>query len=204
MPIRIYTYNLLDKEMEESTKLYDRKLVKRDFKNSFSAAGGANILDGDLADKKMGFLVRAGYSRELTRSFFLDLNANAFQFVSGKNYTNRLISLDLNASVYLLPDDNFGPYLYAGFGVINDLVKPEEKLKTGDTYFKIQYGVGVEYFVSERIGIFAFGEHNLAFSDELDRAISGKRNDFHYNFGLGIKYYFGKKRNNDVFEKIEE
>jgi curli production assembly/transport component CsgG len=195
---------LLDKEMEESTKLYDRKLVKRDFKNSFSAAGGANILDGDLADKKMGFLVRAGYSRELTRSFFLDLNANAFQFVSGKNYTNRLISLDLNASVYLLPDDNFGPYLYAGFGVINDLVKPEEKLKTGDTYFKIQYGVGVEYFVSERIGIFAFGEHNLAFSDELDRAISGKRNDFHYNFGLGIKYYFGKKRNNDVFEKIEE
>ncbi len=184
---------LLEKELEESTKLYNREYVKRDFQNAFSAAGGANILDGDFKDKKMGFLARASYSRTLSRSLSLDLHANAFQFVSGKSYTNRMISLDANANLSILPDDTFGPYIYAGVGVINDLVKPENSIEAGNTYLKVQYGLGVEYFVSERIGVFAFGEQNFAFTDELDRVISGQRDDFYFNFGLGIKYYFGTR-----------
>ncbi len=194
---------LLEKEMEESTKLYDRKFVKRDFQNAFSVAGGANILDGDLADKKMGFLARVGYSRTLTRSLSLDFHANAFEFVSGKSYTNRMISLDANANLKILPDDNFGPYIYAGVGVINDLVEPENTLKAGNTYLKVQYGLGVEYFVSERVGIIAFGEQNFAFTDKLDKAISGKRDDFYFNFGLGFKYYFGNT-NRKATEITEE
>jgi len=53
-----------------------------------------------------------------------------------------------------------------------------------------QYGVGLEYFISNKIGIKIFGEHNLVFTDKLEKVVQGKRNDFYYNIGLGLNYYF--------------
>jgi len=81
--------------------------------------------------------------------------------------------------------------VYAGPGVVLDFVKPDGgSNKLGDTYFKIQYGVGIEYFLSKKLGLKIFGEHNLVFSDELDGIVNGKRDDFYYNLGVGVNYYF--------------
>ena len=59
-----------------------------------------------------------------------------------------------------------------------------------DTFFKMQYGAGLKYYLSRRLGLKLFAEHNISFSDRLDMTVNGKRNDFYYNFGLGLDYYF--------------
>lgn len=193
---RLVNAYLEEKKYEENLLLYHREQVNRGYDNAIGMYGGTNILDGDYARKRMGYLARVDYTRKLNRSFGLNLNANAFQFRTGQSYTNRMISADINLEYKILPDDNFSPYIYGGFGIINDLVKPGNSLKFGDTFFKAQYGLALEYFVSERVGIRGFAEHNLAFSDELDGVISGKRNDFYYNFGIGVKYYFNFRNRN--------
>lgn len=192
-----------EKEMEESMLLYDREQVERGYNNALSASGGATLLDGDYGKKDFGFLARVGYTRKLSRSFGLNLNANAFEYRSGESYSNKMVSVDGNLEYKVLPEDNFSPYIYGGFGVINDLVKPESGLEMGDTYFKAQYGLAFEYFASERWGIRGFAEHNVAFSDELDKVVSGKRDDFYVNFGIGIKYYFNLGGNKKSEEPIE-
>ncbi len=198
---RLVEAYLEEKRREESMLLYHREQVDRGFENSIGLYGGANILDGDYSKKRAGYLARIDYTRKLSRSFGLNLNANAFQFRTGQSYTNRMISVDANLEYKILPDDNFSPYIYGGFGLINDLVKPGNNLQFGDTFFKAQYGLALEYFVTERIGIRGFAEHNLSFTDELDKVVSGKRDDFYFNFGIGLKYYFNLgSRNRETTE----
>lgn len=178
----------LEKSMEESTLLYDRKQIERNYKNALSVTAGANILDGDLAKKKFGYAFRVGYTRELTPYFGADVNFNFFQFKSGLAYENTLTSLDANLQFHPLPYDNFSPYLYGGGGYIYDFVKTDTELN--ESFFKIQWGIGLQYYLNNRWSLQAFAEQNWAFSDELDNVINGKRNDIYYNFGLGLKYYF--------------
>lgn len=195
---------LEEKAQEESMLLYHREQVARDYDNAIGISGGANVFDGDFSKKRMGFLARIEYTRKLSRNFSLNFNANAFEFRTGQSYDNRMISGDFNLEYKILPDDDFSPYIYGGFGVINDLVRPQSNLEFGDLFFKTQYGIALEYFISERVGIRAFAEHNLTFSDELDKEVIGKRDDFYYNFGIGLKYYFNLGRNNaEQAEKTE-
>lgn len=197
---------LKEKQLEESMLLYEREQVERGYHNALSVSGGTSLLDGDYGKKYFGFLARVGYARKLSRSFSLNFNANAFEYRSGESYSNKMISVDGNLEYKLLPEDNLSPYLYAGFGVINDLIKPANNLKLGDNYFKAQYGLAIEYFMTERWGVRGFAEHNIAFSDELDKVVSGKRDDFYFNFGLGIRYYFnldGNKKSKAPIQTLE-
>lgn len=99
-----------------------------------------------------------------------------------------MTSLDANLQFHPLPYDNFSPYLYGGGGYIYDFVKTDTELN--ESFFKIQWGIGLQYYLNNRWSLQAFAEQNWAFSDELDNVINGKRNDIYYNFGLGLKYYF--------------
>ena len=63
-----------------------------------------------------------------------------------------------------------------------------------DFYYKMQFGLGVEYHLTQEWGLMLFGEQNIMFSDDLDRLVQGKRNDYYYNFGFGVNYYFNTKR----------
>lgn len=183
-------YNSL-KEKEESTLLYDREQIDRTQKNEFALSGGVNVLYGDLKEKKPGYSFRLAYARQLSNTFALELNANTLQLKSGKNYANQLYSIDLNLRATLLPFDKVSPYVYLGPGVIGDYFKSSTKTDQSEKYYwKFQYGVGLNYNFSNRLAIFGFTEQNLTFTDELENIKQGKRDDYYFNFGIGLKYFF--------------
>lgn len=182
---------LTEKEKDESTLLLDRFKVGREAQNSLGISGGGSLPDADYKTQNLGFMGRLEYNRYFGNFFNANLVGTAFRFDNGKQYDNIFGSLDLNGQFALLPNDKLSPFIYAGPGMIIDIVKPDGKfIRFGDTYFKIQYGVGLQYFISNKIGVKIFGEHNIVFSDELDGIVNGKRDDFYYNIGLGLNYYF--------------
>lgn len=182
---------LAEKEKDESTLLLDRFKVGREAQNSLGISGGGSLPDADYKTQNLGFMGRLEYNRYFGNFFNANLVGTAFRFDNGKQYDNIFGSLDLNGQFALLPNDKLSPFIYAGPGMIIDIVKPDGKfIRFGDTYFKIQYGVGLQYFISNKIGVKIFGEHNIVFSDELDGIVSGKRDDFYYNIGVGLNYYF--------------
>lgn len=67
--------------------------------------------------------------------------------------------------------------------------------KFENTHSKIQFGAGVEYLVSNSIGVKLFGEYDVNFSDNLDYLVAGVRDDYYYKFGLGVTYYFSSNKN---------
>ncbi|MFT5863959.1 MAG: curli production assembly/transport component CsgG [Flavobacteriales bacterium] len=186
------------KEKEESMRLYDRVLDEAPRKMSFDVSFGSTLFDGDLSKKEFGSMASLGLTKKLTNNLSISGNAKYLNLQGGNTFDVDYYSADLNLEYDLLPSDNFGPYLYAGGGYIFG-----DEISTA----KFQYGLAVVYKMSDRLGLRVFAEQNLTFSDELDNAINGKRDDFYYNFGFGIKYYLSgksKRKNEEGLELIED
>lgn len=189
---------LKEKELEESTLLYERLMVNREMKNNVSVSFGGNYPDGDFLIKRLGLMGRLEYQRKFTPNFSLGLSGTIAKWNNGIQYNNYYGSIDLNGHFDILPNDKLSPYIYGGPGLIVDgTYSSAESIGVENTYFKLQYGLGLQYFVSKRVGLKVFGEHNISFSDELDGIEIGKRDDFYFNFGLGINYYFDFKKGNE-------
>lgn len=205
----IDAYNT-EKEEEELTKLYNREFLDRENKNSIGLSVGTNRLSGDFRNKKLGFLGKIGYTRKFTPYVGLSLSGSIMEFRTGRDYENLFASTDLNLELNLLPHDKLDPYLYGGVGYLMNLedaeIGADEEIDNqNSSFFKLQYGAGLKYAVSERIDFKLFAEHNLSFSDEVDGFENGKYDDHYFNFGIGLNYNFGRKwGKSGKMETIEE
>jgi curli production assembly/transport component CsgG len=92
----------------------------------------------------------------------------------------------------ILPYDNITPYVYGGVGSIFDLHTQDPELTEKTTAFKLQYGAGVKVALNRSLELVLFAENNHSFTDALDEVVNGKRDDFYYNFGLGLQFNFGQ------------
>lgn len=183
-----------EKSQDEATGLYERIFVDKPYKNIFSFSGGVSLIDGDYAVNNPDYLARIEYQRSLTSHLNLGTALSVFRLNNGNSFSSSFASLDLNTQIELLPRDDFSPYLYGGPGIAVELGDP--KLPNGEenlssTFFKLQYGVGLQYLFSPKIGLKLFAEHNILLNDEIDNLINGKRDDYYFNFGIGLNYYFG-------------
>jgi curli biogenesis system outer membrane secretion channel CsgG len=184
--------NLLKAYAEETktadvTGLYDRVLENRRSKFAIELSGGTTLMDGDYQEPLLRPFGRGALKWMLTPSFTVSASTNVVNLANKNLLDVGYITYDLNMEWIILPKDRFTPYLYAGggFGM---------NRKFENTYSKFQWGAGLEYMASDRIGIKLFAEQNINFSDNLDYIVAGTRDDYYYKFGLGLTFYFGKKK----------
>ena len=185
---------LLEKELEESTGLYERVYRETNYKNVLNASLGVALVDGDYNSALVDFKGQIGYKYKIIPEFGIGLDVQMFRLNSTSDINHWWLSENLNFEYTMLPHDKLSPIIYAGPGVLffaDD--SPEGYLKRWQGFFEIQLGVGLEYDFTERFSLVLNGEWNSVFSDKIDNEISGRRNDFYFNVGLGISYHFGKK-----------
>lgn len=177
------------KENEDAgeTAIYGRQLKNRRSKFAIEFASGLTLLDGDRVDPLLRPMGRGALKYFISPRFNLSASTNVIK-LANKGYTEKgFATFDLNAELILLPKDRLSPYIFAGGGF--GLNKEFENFHT-----KVQYGIGLEYLISDRVGLKMYGEHNVNFSDNIDYLIRGVRDDYYYRFGVGLTYYFGNKK----------
>ncbi|MFH7002403.1 CsgG/HfaB family protein [Flavobacterium bizetiae] len=169
------------------TGLYDRVLENRRSKFAIELSGGATLMDGDYRDPLLRPFGRGALKWMISPSFMLSASTNVVNLANKNLLDVGYITYDLNMEWIILPKDRLTPFLYAGGGY-------GMNRKFENAYGKFQYGAGLEYMASDRIGIKLFAEQNINFSDNLDYIVAGTRDDYYYKFGLGLTYYFAKKK----------
>ena len=177
----LLTHYNLEKEEALSTDIHQRFLKPRRGVNVVTGALCATLINGDLQSPQPEFNSRVGAKHYFTTYFNLGFTYSKFN-LSNKNLLNEgYMSFDLEYN--LLPYDKFTPFIFGGAGV-----NAANYFKKVDP--KIQLGFGVEYLLKDNIGLYAFGQQNYVFSDEIDNVIAGKQNDLFYRFGVGVNIYF--------------
>jgi curli production assembly/transport component CsgG len=182
---------LKEKQDEEAIELYDRRFHSAETKHSVNAAFGMSVIDGDLASGKSDFSAKIGYKYHFSDSFRFGLDLDVLQLNSGPDNNYTYIGSDLNLEYRVLPRDEFSPYVYGGAGFIAFADTPSEYLQSGDVFGKFHFGFGLEYQASDKVSVFLQGDYNLSFSDKIDNVVNGKRDDYYFNFNIGVNYKLG-------------
>ncbi|PID69386.1 MAG: hypothetical protein CR989_02000 [Flavobacteriales bacterium] len=174
-----------EKKAAGETKLFNRNFTEKRSATAFSFNAGTALMDGDYAKPQFDYNFKFGIKQFLfSPKFNVNASINLFRLRNKKAFEKRFASLDANLEYIILPNDNITPYVFGGGGLM---------LKTSiDPSIKLQYGAGIEYMPTPKLGFRIFGEHNVLFTDELDNVIHGKRDDFFWRFGVGINLYLGK------------
>lgn len=181
-----------EKDEAENRQMYDRIIQEKRAKNAFELSAGGTYLDGDYKNPKVELMpVNVGYKRSINPYFNLGLNYAKFNLANKEKHDYRstygFMSFDLKAELNVLPYDDFSPFIYAGGGLNASNYFKEMDPKT-------EFGVGLEYLFSEKMGLKIYGSHNQVYSDMLDGIESGKRDDYYWKFGIGINYYLSKSK----------
>ncbi|TVZ25660.1 curli production assembly/transport component CsgG [Gillisia sp. Hel_I_86] len=185
----------LEKQEAELTGLYNRKYIVRNYNRSLGVSLGGSVISGDYNGAEISPMIKIEYSSKLGNAFFINIAGNGFQLSNEKVFSESFLGLDLNAGFLVLPHDNFSPFVYGGGGYIFNIGNGDIPEGVDKSFFKMQYGLGLEYLLSQKIGLKIFAEHNISFSDQLDYVIQGKRDDHYFNFGLGVNFNLGANGN---------
>ncbi|MEW7280675.1 CsgG/HfaB family protein [Aquimarina sp. 2201CG1-2-11] len=179
----IISYNK-EKSEAQNTALYNRYFKERRTKTSVFVKGGTSLISGDLKSPELSYDAKIGSRWYFNPYFNFNGSFNKFKLINQKSFSRGFNAIELNAEITVLPFEKLSPFFFAGAGMVND--DDFEK-----NLFKFQYGGGIEYMISDKIGASLGATHNLMLNDELDGIVQGKRDDQYFNFNLGINWYFG-------------
>lgn len=154
-------------------------------KNALSIGLGTSIMNGDLANPRFEIYSHIGYKRFLGSAVAINFGYHKFNLSFEDVYNEGFMSFDLNLEWYVTPHKAFTPFIFAGAGY-----HAANYFETTET--KIQVGAGLEYLITERIGVKLFGDYNYLFSDKLEGVIFGESDDAYWRIGLGLNIYFGQ------------
>lgn len=184
----------IEKSEAQNTELYNRYFKERRTQKSVSLNGGTALISGDYNDAEFGYFVDIGAKWYFNPYFNLNASISKFELSNGNAFSQGFNAAGLNAEINLLPFEKLSPFFYGGLGVVNDD-------DFNQTAFKFQYGAGVEYLISDKIGVSINAAQNIVLSDELDNIAQGKRDDQYFNFSFGLNWYFGKSIKKDQTKK---
>lgn len=173
-----------EKEEAQNTALYDRYFKERRSKKSVFIKGGTALISGDLNNPELGYSAKLGARWYFNPYINVNASLSKFELSNQTSFSKGFNAVDLNTEISFLPFEKLSPFLYGGLGVVNDD-------NFDNTLIKFQYGGGIEYLISDKVGISIDATHNLMLNDELDNIVQGKRDDQYFNFSLGLNWYFG-------------
>lgn len=188
-----------EKRESEVSQLYGRHLNERRAKFGIEIGGGTTLMNGDYPNPEFKPMIRGGLKYFFWPNFNMSASVSPSWFGNKDKLDVGYLTGDLNMELLILPYDRFTPYIYGGGGMgINSAYK--------NVHTKIQFGVGVEYLLTDSVGLKLYGENNVTFSDNVDYLIMGKRDDYYWRFGAGITFYFPKQKypNKAVKKHVEE
>jgi len=205
--LAVFSLNFIcaqETDSNDNKKMFDR-LVFFDYRgtNAVDVAIGTATVNGDLqlvsdegvSDYAMYFKI--GYKRYITNYINLNLTYNNYNVAFKDGYNEGFMSFDLNLEFLFCPYSKLSPFIQAGGGY-----NASNNFETTST--KAQGAFGIEYVVTDGLGLRLFGEYNYMFSDELDGLIAGESDDALYRIGFGVNFYFGgKKKKQKLLSKID-
>ncbi|WP_157547518.1 CsgG/HfaB family protein [Hymenobacter sp. DG25A] len=161
---------------------------------------GAGLLVGGqrYAGDYKGALTRPGaevtlrYTGPLDNKFSVAVNIGQSQLAASDYYKQTLYYAELCGLYRLLPRDKYTPYLLAGAGFIVKDALERRTISKGSNYLPhLVAGVGMEYMLTNRVGLSAVLNSHYVLSDNLDDTKQGKYNDYYWGALGGVTFYIG-------------
>lgn len=173
---------LEEQKLNQATDLLGREQRERRAKLAIHLSGGITRYAGDFPNPKNQALGEIRLGINLNPSFQLSLGFGQGSLASREFYNNRFTYGGLFSTVRFLPKDKYTPFIEGGIGMM--------QMGGVDNQIFASTGLGLEYLVTQKLGISAAVHNQYFFSDQIDGVTQGRYNDFFWTFKGGLSFYF--------------
>lgn len=176
------------KKLAANRDYFDRLLRPENRRGwGIEAGGGGLRYQGDYRRPTLTPFATLAVRRLLASQWALGVRGSFGQIRAQKSFETSLLSTGLDLTYYLLPRDQFTPFLRAEAGVLSQF---PHNYRFGETAFATAgAAVGFEYMVSPHMGISTEFGTRVSTSDDIDGATKGRFHDTFWRGGIGITYY---------------
>ena len=180
------------KELEEApnVNLLGQQMNDRRTDFGLNLSSSSLLYLGDYANPKLKTGVELGFQYNITTKIGLNAAYGISKISADRALDAKVSYLETNLLYRVLPKDIISPYLFMGFGVVAEHSKHILDFQS-NLIPKVNFGVGLEYVISNKIGVHASIDYNALLNDGLDKIEQGKYNDFYWRGKVGVTYYFG-------------
>ncbi|MCB9288438.1 MAG: CsgG/HfaB family protein [Lewinellaceae bacterium] len=182
-----------EKEEMDDIDLLGRHRPGYEHYSSFSLSGTSLLYQGDYPNPMLQPGIEAGITAVFSPSISFHLGFGQSRLATEQIFDRKVTYFDGSVRLRLLPTDRISPFLFAGGGLMMP-DGPAPNNITSNTHLKINAGLGLEYYLTDFLGLELALDNNYLMSDGLDGVVNGKYNDFFYRSRLGIKYYLNRNK----------
>ena len=172
-----------------------RPLSETNRKYSVNINAGGMLYSGDYPNSEINAAAGLKLRYAASPNFFLELSLGRGTLSAQNTFKTEFDYADIRGVYYFLSGFNVSPYVLFGGGIlsrerINTSTDPYPVTLSYANYGSLVWGGGIEYKVSQLIGIsFELNNHYIL-NDKLDNVINGKYYDYFWNGNLGLNFYF--------------
>lgn len=182
LSVESFAQELLDIEQNTYEDSLSSRLLRP--KNSVSIGLGSSLTNDDLSNPDYENFLVLQLNRFITPKLVISGNVKKFDIKNFDFQEEGYLSGDLNLEWYMLPEQVFTPFIFAGPGLLisNDF---------DDKNYKVQGGFGLEYLFIENVAVVGSIEVNYIYDEQKGSQLLQQANGLYYNASIGIQYYFG-------------
>ncbi|SIT93624.1 curli production assembly/transport component CsgG [Pontibacter indicus] len=183
-----------EREDIQHTDIHGQKMENRRGLIGFSAAAGLMQYNGDYSKQAIKPIAELGFRASTNKNIVFDTRVGRGTLAAQQNFSQTINYGEVNINYNLFPKLRYTPYLQLGAGVLvrgNGLGDFLNDIKSNGWHPYVKAGVGMEYLLTNRLGIdFGFSSSYM-FNDRIDGLEQGRFNDYFYSGKAGINFYFG-------------
>lgn len=174
---------------------YIGRLHEDNYRSSFyfgiNGSGQSYIGDYSTSFMRPGISANLGFG--ITRSFFLEANAGNHQIHIQELFQKSETFADIGLVYLANPKSRFSPFLKIGGGAYFNF-QERVGLSAQKLLPYFSYNAGIEYLISDKVGLNGNVFVNQIINDRFDGIEAGSFNDLIWGMNLGLKIYFSKNR----------
>ncbi|MBT9393800.1 curli production assembly/transport component CsgG [Hymenobacter sp. NST-14] len=180
---------LREKAENQQTDVLGRVQRERRGRLGLSLSGAATRYNGDFKSPQL----RAGgqlslHYQAVNPKLAASVHLGRFELGAGDFYRETFNYLEACGQYRLFPQDRFTPFVLAGGGVTARARGTNARAALGH----LTAGVGVEYLLTDRVGLSVGLEGRYFLTDQLDRITLGTYNDSYGSLRGGLTFYLGR------------
>ena len=147
-------------------------------------AVGSTLINGDFNKPDFENFLELQLKYFISPEIAISGNLKKFDIENYDFKDQGFLSGDLNAELYILPNQKFTPYIFAGPGILisNDF---------DDKNYKVQGGLGLEFLLNDYLAVFGSLEVNYIYDEQNGSMLLQEADQLYYNARIGIMFYFG-------------
>ncbi len=187
---------LTEKKKVDNEDFLEKNLIHHRPAFGIDLSAGGQIYSGDYPGPTTNFSSGAGLMFSFNRQLSLEARFGRGKLGANYAFSNMFYVFDL-ASIYrLVPRYELTPYVLVGGSIVYK-DKGEKGLysqnnQSTDSYFAIVSGLGLEYLLSNHLGLNVEINNHYVLSDQLDGLSNGKYDDYYWGGRIGLTIFIGQ------------